>query len=78
MPNNTVSYGWRSRLPSELFSDFNASDAFGFLLGMVDAFGYAAGTLANELIPQLSRTLSRATDPAAFPQRLAGILPPQG
>jgi hypothetical protein len=45
---------------------------------MVDAFGYAAGTLANELIPQSGGTLSRATDPAAFPQRLAGILPPQG
>lgn len=77
MPDGLVSFGWRTRLPSELFSDGNASDAFGFLLGMIDAFGFAAGTLARELIPAFGGHLSRATDPYAFPNLLAGILPPQ-
>ena len=76
MPGNTVTYGWRSRLPSELFGESNLSDAFGFVLGMIDTFGIAAGTLANELIPFYGGYLSRADDPNAFSALLAGLLPP--
>jgi hypothetical protein len=76
MPGDTVTYGWRSRLPSELFSESNLNDAFGFVLGMIDAFGRAAGTLANELSPPYGGYPSRADDPNAFKALLAGLLPP--
>lgn len=76
-PNRTASYGWRSRLPSELFSEANLSDAFGFVLGMVDAFGAAAGTLANELIPAYGGRRCSDQDPDSWPALLGGILPPQ-
>jgi hypothetical protein len=75
MPGDTLTYGWRSRLPSELFSESNLDDAFGFVLGMIDAFGMAAGTLANELIPLYGGYPSRANDPEAFKALLAGLLP---
>lgn len=76
-PNGTAAYGWRSRLPSELFSEGNLSDAFGFVLGMVDAFGAAAGTLANELIPVYGGRRCFDQDPESWPPLLSGILPPQ-
>jgi hypothetical protein len=76
MPGATVAYGWRSRLPSELFGESNHDDAFGFVLGMIDAFGMAAGTLAGELIPLYGGHPIRAGDPEAFRALLAGLLPP--
>jgi hypothetical protein len=72
-----ASYGWRSRLPSELFSEGNLGEAFGFVLGMVDAFGAAASTLANELIPAYGGRRCLDEDPGSWPALLGGLLPPQ-
>jgi len=72
-----ATFGWRSRLPSEMFCEANVSDAFGFVLGMVDAFGMAAGTLAEELIPRFGGKPSRSDDPQAWPALMSGLLPPQ-
>jgi hypothetical protein len=72
-----AAYGWRSRLPSELFAEANLSDAFGFVLGMVDSFGVAAATLANELLPVHGGRRCSDQDPDAWPPLLSGLLPPQ-
>ncbi|MGA8744951.1 MAG: hypothetical protein WB507_03700 [Solirubrobacterales bacterium] len=77
-PDGTAAYGWRSRLPSDLFSEDNLGEAFGFVLGMVDAFGHAAGTLAAELIPGHGGRRCSDQDPAAWPALLGGLLPPSG
>lgn len=71
-----TAFGWRSRLPSELFSEGNLSDAFGFVLGMVDAFGQACNVLADELIPRFGGTRCRDYDPNSWPALLSGMLPP--
>lgn len=72
-----AAFGWRSRLPSELFSQENISDAFGFVLGMVDTFGHACRVLADELIPQFGGTRCRDYDPDSWPALLSGLLPPE-
>jgi len=74
--NDGAAFGWRSRLPSELFSEGNLSDAFGFVLGMVDAFGQACTVLADELIPQYGGKVCRDFDPNSWPALLSGLLPP--
>jgi hypothetical protein len=71
-----AAFGWRSRLPSELFCDANRSEAFGFVLGMVDVFGSAAEVLAEELIPRFGGRRIRVDDPQAWPPLLSGLLPP--
>jgi hypothetical protein len=73
----TLNFGWRSRLPSELFTDANRSDAFGFLLGMVDTFGQASSILAAEVAPIGGGQRMRADDPQAWPALLGGMLPPE-
>lgn len=72
-----VAFGWRSRLPSELFGEANLSDAFGFVLGMVDAFGQAAAVLSEELIPRFGGFRCLDRDPNAWPALLGGLLPPE-
>jgi hypothetical protein len=42
------------------------------------AFGYVAGTLANEFIPIYGGRRSRDEDPESWPALLSGMLPPQG
>lgn len=74
--NGTTAYGWRSRLPSELFCQQNMQDAFGFVLGMVDSFGIASATLAEELIPKYGGRRCFDHDPNAWPALLSGVLPP--
>lgn len=76
-PGDTVAYGWRARLPSELFTDANLSEAFGFVLGMVDAFGTAASTLADELIPLHGGHRISDRDPGSWQELLSGIPPPE-
>lgn len=78
LPDGSATYGWRSRLPSELFAEANRGDAFGFVLGMIDAFGAAAGTLADELIPQFGGAYVRESDPNAWGPLIAGVIPPPG
>jgi hypothetical protein len=73
-----VAFGWRSRLPSELIGHANLSDAFGCVLGMIDAFGEACNVLAAELVPQFGGRLCRSNDPEAWPALLSGVLPPEG
>lgn len=76
-PDGSVAYGWRTRLPSEIVCEANLSEAFGFILGMVDAFGHAATTLASELIPRHGGQLCRDHDAGAWRALLSGLLPPQ-
>jgi hypothetical protein len=73
----TLNFGWRSRLPSELFSEGNRSDAFGFLFGMVEMFGAASSTLAEAVAPIGGGRPIRVDDPQAWPALLGGMLPPE-
>ena len=73
----TLNFGWRSRLPSELFAEGNRSDSFGFLLGMVDSFGAACSQLAVAVGPFGGGKPIRAGDPQAWPALLGGMLPPR-
>jgi hypothetical protein len=72
--DGTVSYGWRSRLPSELFVEENKGDWIGLVVEMVDVFGQAAAGLASDLIPRFGGTRCFDQDPEAWPGLLAGIL----
>jgi hypothetical protein len=63
-----AAYGWRARYPSEFFNEGNIKELFILLLNMIDAFGYVAGTLANEFIQ------STAVDAATMKTRDHGQL----
>jgi hypothetical protein len=76
LDDQSVAYGWRSRLPSDLFGEGDNRDAFGFVVAMIDEFGAVAGNLADELIPLYGGRASRANDPSAFGALIAGVLPP--
>jgi hypothetical protein len=76
--DGTVAYGWRTRLPSEAFSEANKKEMFILVLNMIDAFGNVAGTLANEFIPIYGGKRSHDEDPESWPALLSGLLPPQG
>jgi hypothetical protein len=74
MNDGTVAYGWRNRLPSELFTEENKGDSFSFVLAMVDDFGQAAAELAAQLVPRHGGSRCSDVDPQAWPGLLAGIL----
>ncbi len=76
--DGTVAYGWRTRYPSEFFTEDNMKELFMLVLNMIDAFGYVAGTLANEFIPIYGGRRSHDEDPESWPALLSGLLPPQG
>lgn len=71
-----VAFGWRLLIPSDLICAENISDAFGFLLGMVDNLGAVARLVGSELIPSYGGVLFEDSDPDAFPNLLAGVVPP--
>jgi len=75
-PDSLAAFGWRSRLPSDLFVEQNLTDAMGFVLGMIQMFGVASQLLADELIPQFGGRRIADDDPEAWPPLLLGMLPP--
>jgi hypothetical protein len=75
--DGTIAYGWRTRYPSEFFSEGNMKELFTLVLTMIEAFGQVAGTLANEFIPLYGGRRSHDEDPESWPALLSGLLPQQ-
>jgi hypothetical protein len=75
-PDGSAAFGWRSRLPSDLFAEQNRTDAMGFVLGMIHMFGTASRIMADELIPQFGGSRFADDDPESWPPLLLGMLPP--
>lgn len=71
-----VSFGWRLLFPSDILCEENVPEVIGFLLGMIDNIGSVARMLAEELTPRYGGRIFQTPDEQAFPNLLAGVVPP--
>lgn len=73
----TLNFGWRTRLPSELFSREDLELSIGFLSGLVILLGGHGRTLAEVVeVEESGGTPIRPGDDDAWAALVGGLLPP--
>jgi hypothetical protein len=72
----TLNFGWRLRLPSQLFGEANSAEALGFLGGSIELIGSAAATLAREVRPWGGGQPIRDGDADAWRALVGGLVAP--
>lgn len=78
-PDGSMTYGTQMTLPGVILGQENP-EGFGFLFGMVDAFGEAARLIAGDLVPHFGGSVLDGSEPDHDQQLLVALIgpPPEG